>query len=78
MYRLIEAEKAEFTVIRMTGLLEVSRSGFYKRRAAQVAGPSPAQQRREAIDAKVKGFTTPPIRCTELRVSWPICATTEK
>jgi hypothetical protein len=56
MYRLIEAEKAEFTVIRMTGLLEVSRSGFYKWRAAQVAGPSPAQQRREAIDAKVKGF----------------------
>ncbi|MGB3229949.1 MAG: IS3 family transposase [Mycobacterium sp.] len=40
----------------MTGLLEVSRSGFYKWRAAQVAGPSPAQQRREAIDAKVKGF----------------------
>ncbi|BBZ06399.1 hypothetical protein MDOR_05680 [Mycolicibacterium doricum] len=56
MYRLIEAEKAEFTVIGMTALLEVSRSGFYKWRAAQVAGPSPAQQRREVIDAKVKGF----------------------
>lgn len=56
MYRLIEAQKAEFTVIRMTGLLEVSRSGFYKWRATQAAGPTPAQQRREAIDAMVKGF----------------------
>ena len=56
MYRLIEAQKAEFTVMRMTGLLEVSRSGFYKWRATQAAGPTPAQQRREAIDAMVKGF----------------------
>jgi putative transposase len=56
MYRLIEAQKAEFTVIRMTGLLEVSRSGFYKWRATQAAGPTAAQQRREAIDAMVKGF----------------------
>jgi transposase InsO family protein len=56
MYRLIEAQKAEFTVVRMTGLLEVSRSGFYKWRGAQAAGPTPAQQRREAIDVKVKWF----------------------
>lgn len=42
--------------MRMTGLLEVSRSGFYKWRATQAAGPTPAQQRREAIDAMVKGF----------------------
>ncbi|WP_162563842.1 IS3 family transposase, partial [Mycolicibacterium mucogenicum] len=40
----------------MTGLLEVSRSGFYKWRTARAAGPTPAQQRREAIDVKVKGF----------------------
>ncbi len=56
MYRVIEAQKADFTIVRMTGLLEVSRSGFYKWRAAQAAGPSPAQRRREVIDAKVKGF----------------------
>jgi hypothetical protein len=56
MYRVIEAEKANFTVTRMTRLLEVSRSGFYKWRAAGLAGPSPAQQRREVIDAKVKAF----------------------
>jgi transposase InsO family protein len=56
MYRVIEAEKANFTITRMTRLLEVSRSGFYKWRATQVAGPTPAQQRRAAIDAKVAGF----------------------
>jgi putative transposase len=56
MYRVIEAQKAAFTIVRMVGLLEVSRSGFYKWRAAQAAGPTPAQQRRAAIDAKVQGF----------------------
>jgi len=56
MYRVIEAQKADFTIVRMTGLLEVSRSGFYKWRAAQAAGPTPAQRRREVIDAKFKGF----------------------
>jgi putative transposase len=56
MYRVIEADKADFTVVRMAGLLEVSRSGFCKWRAAQAAGPTPAQQRREQIDTKVRGF----------------------
>lgn len=56
MYRVIEAEKAGFTITRMTRLLEVSRSGFYKWRATMAAGPSPAQQRRDLIDAKVRGF----------------------
>ena len=56
MYRIIDAEKANFTIVRMTGLLEVSRSGFYKWRAAQQAGPTPTQQRREVIDAKIAGF----------------------
>jgi len=56
MYRVIEAQKANFTIVRMTGLLEVSRSGFYKWRAAGLAGPSPVQQRRALLDAKVKAF----------------------
>ena len=56
MYRVIEAEKANFTVTRMTGLLGVSRSGFYKWRAAGLAGPTPAQQRRAVIDVQVKVF----------------------
>lgn len=56
MYRVIEAEKANFTITRMTSLLEISRSGFYKWRATQAAGPTPAQQRRAAIDVKVKAF----------------------
>ena len=56
MYRVIEEEKANFTVVRMTGLLEVSRSGFYKWRAGGLAGPSPTQVRRDLIDAKVKHF----------------------
>lgn len=56
MYRVIEMEKANFTVTRMAGLLEVSRSGFYKWRAAQAAGPTPTQQRRAAIDTLVRAF----------------------
>jgi putative transposase len=56
MYRVIEAQKANFTIVRMTGLLELSRSGFYKWRAAGLAGPSPVQQRRTLVDAKVKAF----------------------
>lgn len=55
-YRVIEAEKANFTIVRMCRLLEVSRSGFYKWRHAQAAGPTPAQQRREALDVAVAGF----------------------
>ena len=58
MYRIIDAEKANFTIVRMTGLLEVSRSGFYKWRAAEQTGPTPTQQRRDAIDAKVKACHT--------------------
>jgi transposase InsO family protein len=56
MYRIIEAEKANFTIVRMTELLEVSRSGFYKWRLTQQTGPTPTRQRRDAIDAKVKRF----------------------
>lgn len=42
--------------MRMCRLLEVSRSGFYKWRHTQAAGPTPAQQRREALDIAVAGF----------------------
>jgi putative transposase len=56
MYRISEAEKANFTIGRMTRLLKVSRSGFYKWRASGLAGPSPTQVRRGLIDAKVKRF----------------------
>ena len=53
---MIEAEKATYTVKRMCGLLEVSRSGFYKWRAGRDRGPSPSQQRRAALDAKGAAF----------------------
>ncbi len=39
-YRLIGSEKAHYSVVRMTRLLEVSRSGYYKWRSAKAAGPS--------------------------------------
>lgn len=55
---MIEAEKAQFTVSRMCQLLEVSRSGFYKWRAGRDRGPSPSQQRRAALDAKVAALHT--------------------
>ena len=40
----------------MCGLLEVSRSGFYKWRAGRDAGPTPAQLRRRKLDTKVAAF----------------------
>ena len=53
---MIEAEKATYTIKRMCALLEVSRSGFYKWRKARDAGPTPTQQRRTELDAKVAAF----------------------
>jgi transposase InsO family protein len=50
---VIEAEKATYTIKRMCGLLEVSRSGFYQWRASRDSGPTPSQQRRAALDAQV-------------------------
>lgn len=53
---MIEAEKAIYTVSRMCGLLEVSRSGFYKWRQSRDGGPSPSRQRRAELDAKAADF----------------------
>ncbi|MGH3958011.1 IS3 family transposase [Mycobacterium sp.] len=57
-YRVIEAEKATYSIKRMCELLEVSRSGFYKWRANRNGGPTPAHQRRAELDAKVAKFHT--------------------
>lgn len=48
------AEKANFTVVRMSRLLEVSRSGFYAWQARRDTGPTPAQMRRAVLDAEVR------------------------
>lgn len=53
VYRVIEAEKAIYTVKRMCELLEVSRSGFYQWRKSRDTGPTSSQQRRAALDASV-------------------------
>lgn len=50
---MIEAEKANYPITRMCALLEVSRSGFYKWRSNRGRGPTPAQQRRTELDARV-------------------------
>ena len=55
-YRVIEAEKATYTVERMCELLEVSRWGYDKWRKSRAGGPTPAQQRRAELDAKVAEF----------------------
>jgi putative transposase len=56
MFRLIDAEKANYSITKMTALLAVSRSGYYKWAAAQNAAPSPAAARRAGLDAKVAAF----------------------
>lgn len=53
---MIEAEKANYPITRMCELLGVSRSGFYKWRKSCAAGPTRAEQRRAALDAKVAAF----------------------
>lgn len=47
------AEKANFSICRMARLLEVSRSGYYDWARREAAGPSPAQQRRVDLTAKI-------------------------
>jgi putative transposase len=44
---------ATYPITRMCGLLEVSRSGYYKWRASQAAEPTSATQRRAELDAAV-------------------------
>ena len=50
------AEKATYEIARMARLLGVSRSGFYDWQARETAGPSPREQRREALAVKIKKF----------------------
>jgi putative transposase len=50
---VIEVEKANYSIVRMCRLLEVSRSGFYKWRTSQAAGPSPTAVARAGLDAAV-------------------------
>jgi putative transposase len=52
-YRLIEAERANHDVVRMTELLEVSRSGYYDWRTRAAGPPGPRAQRREELSAAV-------------------------
>jgi transposase InsO family protein len=47
-------EKANFTVVRMARLLQVSKSGFYAWRARRAVGPTETHQRRAALDAQVR------------------------
>jgi len=56
MFRLIDAEKTNYTITKMISLLDVSRSGYYKWVAARVAGPSPTSVRRAGLDVKVAAF----------------------
>ena len=56
MFRLIDAEKTNYSITRMITLLGVSRSGYYKWLATQIAGPTPVAVRRAGLDAKVAEF----------------------
>lgn len=52
----MDAEKADYEISRMARLLDVSRSGYYDWVGRQAAGPSPAQQRRDALAVKIRRF----------------------
>jgi transposase InsO family protein len=52
----MDAGKANFEVARMARLLNVSRSGYYDWLERRAGGPSPAQQRREALTARIVTF----------------------
>ena len=76
----MEAEKATpdnvdgFEVARLARLLEVSRSGYYDWAQRQAVGPSPAQQRRSDLTAKIIKHHVDSDQVYGRRGSWPICA----
>jgi putative transposase len=53
---VIEAEKATYPIKRMSEMLEVSRSRYYKWRKSRDGGPTPAARRRAELDTKVANF----------------------
>lgn len=55
---MIEAEKATFSITRMSDLLGVSRSGFYAWRARRAAGPSGRQVRRGELVEQIRAAHT--------------------
>jgi putative transposase len=55
-YRVMDAEKADFEITRMARLLAVSRSGYYAWKSREQAGPSPREQRRQTLTAKIQAL----------------------
>lgn len=51
-------EKANYSITRMTRLLQVARAGFYAWRKRRRLGPGPQASRREQIDAAVRAAFT--------------------
>jgi transposase InsO family protein len=52
----MDTEKATYAISRMARLLKVARSGYYDWAKRRAAGPSPAQQRRTVLTAKIVAF----------------------
>ena len=52
-YELIDAEKANYPIVKMCDWIAVSRAGFYDWRAAAAAGPTAAKRRRSRLTGMV-------------------------
>jgi putative transposase len=73
---VIDAEKANHSITRMTELLAVSRSGYYAWAARRDAPPGPRAVRAAVLTVKILDFHAASDQVNGLRGSWRICART--
>lgn len=73
-YELIEAEKANYPIVRMVELLGIARAAYYKWTRRVAAGPSARTTRRADLTGKIADFHSESNGVYGDHGSWPICA----